>query len=309
MRVLLLAAIVLAACHAEKPTTVAARFVAPSDAGAAVSSAADAGPLGDPAARAESAWARRDVDPASLDQAISLWEEAAVHSADPAAPLLDAARARRARIARIGREREPEAAAIAADAQACAADAHRSWAAMFPTAAAQLDGTHAAAEVYAQIGAAGAEPLYLEAVCSATWARMQGFTPLIERRVELDAALQRVAALDPDLDGAGADREQGSLLAALPSYAGGDLAAARRHLDAAVQRAPKDARNRLALARGVAVKSQDRALFEQQLAPVAKGDDPLAAAEAAALLAREDELFGTAEPVQPAPGGTRREKK
>jgi TRAP transporter T-component len=115
---------------------------------------------------------------------------------------------------------------------------------------------------------------------------------LIERRADLTAALQRVAQLAADLDGGGAERELGMLLAALPSYAGGDLAEARRHLDAAIARAPREGRNNLALARTVAVKAQDRALFEQQLALVKKGDDALAAADADALLQREDDLFG-----------------
>jgi len=264
----------------------------------------DAGVRGDDsAARAEAAWARREVDPAALDQAISLWEEVALRSADPSAPLLDAARARRLRIERARRGAEPEAAVIGADAQACAADAHRSWAAEFPAAAAQLDGTHEAAEVYAQIGAAGAEALYLEAVCSAAWARMQGFTPLIERRGELTAALQRVSQLAPGLDGGGAERELGTLLAALPAYAGGDIQEARKHLDAAVQWAPQDPRNHLALARTVAVKAQDRALFEHELDLVAKGDDAIAAADAAALSRHADELFGPAEAAQKVPGG------
>jgi Tfp pilus assembly protein PilF len=84
----------------------------------------------------------------------------------------------------------------------------------------------------------------------------------------------------------------GALLAALPAYAGGDLTEARKQLEAAVQRAPQDPRNRLALARTVAVKAQDRELFEKALQPLANGPDATAAAEAAALLSREDELFG-----------------
>jgi TRAP transporter TatT component family protein len=228
----------------------------------------------------------------TADQIIAQSEEAALHAPDPSVPLLDAARARRLRLVRAQRALDPDSAALAADAQACAADAHRSWAAQFPTAAAQLDGRHEAAQVDAQIGPAGAEALYLEAVCSAAWARLQGFTPLIERRGELTAALERVAQLSPDLDGAGPERELGTLLAALPGYAGGDLTEARRRLEAAVQRAPQEPRNRLALARTVAVKAQDRALFEEQLAVVKKGDDALAAADADALLQREEELFG-----------------
>ena len=291
------AVLLAAACHSTKPATPLAPVPPPADAGVRKN---------DAAARAEAAWARRETDPAALDQAIALWEEAALGSANPTASLLGAARARRQRIERAQRGPAPEAVGIAADAQVCAADAHRAWAAQFPSAAAQLDGRHEAAEVYAQVFAQAAEALYLEAVCAAAWARMQGFTQLIERRVELAAAQQRVAQLLPDLDGAGAEREQGTLLAALPAYAGGDLLEARRHLDAAVQRAPADPRNRLALARTVAVKAQDRALFEQQLALVVKGDDAVAAADAAALLQRGDDLFGPAEAAQPVPGGTQK---
>ena len=148
--------------------------------------------------------------------------------------------------------------------------------------------------------------MYLEAVCSALWSRTQGFTPLIERRVELEAELRRVATLAPALDGAGAFRELGALLAALPAYAGGNLDEARAHLEKAIAAAPDDARNRLVIARTVAVKAQDRELFVSQLRKVADGADKAAAAEAGELLARTDELFGPAEAAQPVPGGTQK---
>lgn len=283
MRRLWAAALALA-CHPARPLPPPAAVRPPP--------APDAGATPDPA---QLSWEKRDADPGALDQAVALFEEEALRSTDPAPLLLSAARARRERISRSERraDLDPAEAARAQseDAQACAADARRSWAAQFPSAAAQAERLPPA-EVDAQIGAAGAEALYLEAVCSAAWARLQGFTPLIERRTELMAAFTRVAQLLPDLDGAGAERELGALQAALPSYAGGDLAQARKHLEAAVARAPRDPRNRLALARTVAVKAQDRALFEEQLrAVLASGDGP-ASAEAATLLQREDDLFG-----------------
>jgi hypothetical protein len=249
----------------------------------------------------------REDDPLAL-------EDAALRSVDPSELLLKAARARRARmepsLRAAGSAQDPAdaLAAAAQDALACAADAHRSWTGQFPAAAAQLDGTRPAAEIYAQVGAPAAEALYLEAVCSAAWARTQGFTQLIDRREELSQELRRVAELAPDLDGAGAERELGALLAALPSYAGGDLTEARKHLDAAVRRAPDDPRNHLLLARTVAVKAQDRALFEQELQAVAAGRDPAAAAEAASLLSRADDLFGPAQAAQPTPGGSGEKK-
>ena len=213
----------------------------------------------------------------------------------PAVALLQSARALRQRVVQDEREPQPDAAAVAADAQACAADARKSWAGQFP------DGGPSAEA--ARVDASGAEALYLDAVCSATWARMQGFTPLIERRDELVAAFSRVAELMPDLDGAGAERELGALYAALPAFAGGDLVKARQHFDAALRRAPEDARNHIALARTVAVKSQDRALFEEELRAAEKSSDPALSAEAQALLAREPDLFGPAEAAQPLPGG------
>src|SRR5207237_1396781 len=96
-------------------------------------------------------------------------------------------------------------------------------------------------------------------------------------RGELVAALCRVAELDPDRDGAGAERELGALHAALPAYAGGDLEEARRYLLAAVERAPEDARNHLVLARAVAVKAQDRSLFREHLEIAATSGAPLGA--------------------------------
>jgi len=264
-----------AGCHSQKRPSapIPARPAAVAPAAADARAPAETGQL---------AWEKRDSDPGALDRAVSLFEAEARRGADPAQALLGAARARRLRIARTEQYPDPEASTMAADAQECAADAHR-----------------------ARAGAGiEAEALYLWAVCSAIWSRMQGFTPLIERRGELTAAFLRVAQLDPDLDGAGAERELGALYAALPAYAGGDLEEARRYLLAAVQRAPKDARNHVVLARAVAVKAQDRALFREHLMVAAKSGDALAAAQARALLERETELFGgPAEAAQPIPGG------
>jgi tetratricopeptide (TPR) repeat protein len=266
-----------AGCHSQKrpPAPVPTRppAVAPAP--------ADAGP---PPETSELAWEKRDSDPGAVDRAVSLFEAEARRAADPAPLWLGAARARRLRIARVEQYPDPEASTMADDAQACLADARRAQA-----------GTSSRPEA--------TEALYLQAVCAAIWARMQGFTPLIERRAELTEALQRVAEVDPDLDGAGAERELGALYAALPAYAGGDLEEARRHLLVAVERAPDDARNHLVLARAVAVKAQDRALFREHLEIAAKSGDPVAAAQAQALLDRERELFGPAEAAQPIPGG------
>jgi len=255
-------------------------------------------------ARASAAWARRD-EPGSIDDAIRFWEEAAMQPPAPVEALTGAARARRLRIDRSGMSSDA-LHETARDASACADDARRAWAALEPDAAAAVAAGQPLAQVLARIGPQAAEPLYLEAACTAAWARAQGFTPLIERRGELKQMLTRVAQLAPDLDEAGAERELGKLYAALPAYAGGDLREARSHFEAALARVPSSARTRIVFARTVGVKAQDRALFEAQLQAASEAGEAALASEARELLAREDELFGPAEAAQPIPGGPTR---
>ena len=255
--------------------------------------------------RAAAAWDRRE-EPGSLDEAIRLWEEAASQPPVPADALTSAARARRLRFERAGLASPDGLQETARDASACADDARRAWAAIEPDAAAVAAAGKPLGEVLDRIGARAAEPLYLEAVCTAAWARAQGFTPLIERRGELKQVLTRVAQLAPDLDEAGAERELGKLYSALPAYAGGDLRESRAHFEAALARAPSSARTRIVFARTVGVKAQDRALFETQLQAASAADEAALAEEAKELLARENELFGPAEAAQPIPGGPTR---
>jgi hypothetical protein len=216
--------------------------------------------------------------------------------------LLGEARSLRAKAERELAAGPDSLAAAAADARDCAEVAHRAALAQ----SGRAGGEDAGPSRPRTLTADGAEAQYLEAVCTSAWARTQGFTPLVERRAQLVAAFTRLARLAPDLDGAGAERELGALLAQLPSLGGGDLAEARRHLGAAAARAPQDPRNHLVLARTVAVKAQDRALFESELHKAAAVGDAEAQAQAAALLEREDDLFGPAQAAQPTPGGTRR---
>ena len=253
-------------------------------------------------ARAADAWDRRD-EPGSLDEAIRLWEEAASQPPVPAEALISAARARRLRFERAGLASPDGLHETARDASACADDARRAWGAIEPDAAAAAAAGQPLGDVLARIGGRAAEPLYLEALCTAAWARAQGFTPLIERRGDLKQMLSRVVHLAPDLDEAGAERELGKLYSALPAYAGGDLREARAHFEAALMRVPSSARTRIVFARTVGVKAQDRALFEAQLQTASGTSDAELASEAKELLAREDDLFGPAEAAQPIPGG------
>jgi hypothetical protein len=241
-----------------------------------------------------------------LDDAIRLWEEAAMHAPPAVDALVSAARGRKLRIERAAVSSSDGLHEVGRDASACAEDARRAWAALEPDAAAAGAAGKPLEQVLERIGSQAAEPLYLEAVCTAVSSRAQGFTPLIERRAELKQMLGRVAQLAPDLDEAGAERELGKLYAALPAYAGGDLREARAHFEAALARVPSSARTRIVYARTVGVKAQDRALFEAQLEAASNASDPATATEAKDLLARETELFGPAEAAQPIPGGPTR---
>ncbi len=260
------------------------------------------------AARAEAAWARRD-DPAALEEAVRFFEQAAARDQDPAPLLLRAARGHRLRADQLAAQSlaapldaEPGAAggdllaASARESALCAADARRAWSSISPAAAAALEAGIAAAEALQAVSLAAAEPLYLDALCAADRTRAQGFTHLVERHGELRAALERVRALEPALDGAGPDRELGKLLAQLPASAGGDLREARARFEAALVRAPDSIATRLLFASSVAVKQQDRVLFESllqaaQALPAATPEDRAAQAAARVLLAREDDLF------------------
>ena len=234
--------------------------------------------------------------------------------------LVSAARARRARgeasLARSSLSSvDPSAsadalAAAARDYEACSADARRAWSSLSPAAAQAADAGRSS-EAFRLVPAAGAEAIYLDAVCASAWSRTQGFTQLVERRGEIQEALRRAAELSPALDDAGPERELGRLLASLPAYAGGDLREARLHLETAIARAPLAPRNHLLYAKAVAVKLQDRTLFEAQLNAALEPkpltpEDRAAVAESRDLLQREDELFGPAQAAQPTPGGPAR---
>ena len=252
-------------------------------------------------AKAEAALSRGD--PASLDEAARAFEMVATTSADPGPAWVKAARVRRGlaeaasmrAAAQRGGAAGPQLELAAREAQICSDDARRAWRLAAPEAAASQS-TKAPVEVAALVAAPGAEALYLDAVCAGLWARAQGVTPLLDRVAELRAFFSRAAALVPGLDDAGPDRELGRLLAAIPAYAGGDVDLAKRHFEAALKASPS-ARTRLAYAESVAVKLQDRKLFETLLAEVVAATDdktPLAD-KARALLQRTDDLFGKAQ--------------
>lgn len=188
-------------------------------------------------------------------------------------------------------------AAAGRESGRCAEVAREAWSLLSPAAAAELEAGAPPSEALRALPPAAQEPLYLEAACAADAARADGVTALVSRAPGLRARLERAAALDPGAGGAGPERALAALLAQLPAAAGGDLAEARARFELALARAPGSVETLLLFARTVAVKQQDRALFESLLAKALAAAAPapadLAAQELArALLGREDELFG-----------------
>lgn len=303
------------ACAQVRPASEAASPVEVADAGVSVA-AVVAVPKPEPLpsdrvaleARAKAAFEAREL-PGHAEESGQAYEELAARSDAPVDALLNAARARRfaaealarrslqaAKDALPGARGAELSSAAAREAQACAADARKAWTQAAPKSAAAFEQDPSLASL-AEVPASAAEPLLLDGVCTALWARTRGFVALAERRDELKAVFTRVGALDPRLDDAAADRHLGALLAQLPAYAGGDLREAKAHFERALSLAPGSSATRVLYARTVAVKQLDRALFDRLLAEAqklpARGiEDRAAQAEALELSQRADALFG-----------------
>ena len=143
--------------------------------------------------------------------------------------------------------------------------------------------------------------LYWRASALGKWARRDGFATLLSFKDEIRAVMTRCMELDRYYFFAGPDRYFGAFFAIAPSYAGGDLVRSRQHFEESVRREPNYFGTHVLMAENLAVKLQDRAMFEEHLRYVIDGDPAsLAGAEpenrveqhkATELLARIDEFF------------------
>jgi tetratricopeptide (TPR) repeat protein len=150
-----------------------------------------------------------------------------------------------------------------------------------------------------QVGAVPA--LYWRSTNLGKWASAQGFATVLSYKDEIRAIMSRCLELDANYFYAGPHRYFGAFFARAPAFAGGDLERARQHFDQSLQVAPNYFATRVLYAQDYAVKSQNRALFEEQLNLVINGNVeaiPEVAPEnraeqrkARELMARADELF------------------
>ena len=143
--------------------------------------------------------------------------------------------------------------------------------------------------------------LYWRSANLGKWASAQGFATLVSYKDEIRAVMTRALALDANYFYGAPHRYFGAFFARAPAYSGGDLNMSKEHFEASIAQEPRYFATHVLYAGDYAVKSQNRALFTEQLNLVVNGD-PQALPEAGPenlaeqrkareLLARADELF------------------
>lgn len=142
---------------------------------------------------------------------------------------------------------------------------------------------------------------YWTASALGKWAKESGLGKTLKNIPIAKAWISRVDALDPTYYYAATDRYWGAYYAAIPSFAGQDLALSKQHFEKAMSAYPDHLGNKVLFAENWAVKSQDAATFEKMLTEVLAasttaipGIEPEQEAEqrkARELLARKSELF------------------
>jgi hypothetical protein len=206
--------------------------------------------------------------------------------------------------------REARAQALRAQAGPAAAEeawmltlraAERALRALAPEWARAVDRGEDAGRAARLVGAPGAEALYLVALGGMGMARQRGFAALLMADGTVRPSMERAAALDERLDGAGPRRALGAWLAVLPSAGGGGAARSRAAFARARELEPRDMRTPLAEAETLAVLLQDRALFQRLLeevlrfdpasAPELRAGNEIARRRAQELQDRADRLF------------------
>ena len=251
-------------------------------------------PVAVPAApREEVLWAERH-DPAALSEAMDLYVQRL--DADPGD--------------RAALERLAQGAVLRAEGTAMPPDTFYDMAAAWSERCLQLNPAYAAARQKARVTEpAVAATLTVEDVPCAywgglaleRWAALQGTSTAERHRARVQAQLTQVTRLSPAYFHAGPDRFWGRYYAALPDYAGRDLAASRAHFEQARQTAPGFLGTAVDMAEHWAVAAGNPAAFGDLLgevlaadpaAPAAlRAENEIARRRAQALQGRHAELF------------------
>jgi tetratricopeptide (TPR) repeat protein len=143
--------------------------------------------------------------------------------------------------------------------------------------------------------------LYWRSSALGKWATAKGFATLLSHKEEIKAVMQICLDKDPAYFFMGPDRYFGVFYARAPSFAGGDVAKSREHFNKSLAGHPEYFGTSVLMAEDLAVKAQDKKLFEERLEYVLNADpnvNPEIAPEnrieqrkAKLLIAQKDELF------------------
>jgi hypothetical protein len=117
-------------------------------------------------------------------------------------------------------------------------------------------------------GAADVPCVYWTASALGKWSKASGMGATLKNVPTAKAWIAKVQELDNSYFYTATDRYWGAYYAAIPSFAGQDLDKSRGHLDTAVAANPDHFGNRLILASYWAVKTQDAAVFDEQVSYV-----------------------------------------
>lgn len=143
--------------------------------------------------------------------------------------------------------------------------------------------------------------LYWRSANLGKWASAQGFATLLSYKDEIRAVMTRCLELDANYFYAAPHRYFGAFYARAPSFAGGDLVRSKEHFEQSLRFAPNYFATRVLYAQDYAVKAQERATFDAQLAyvlahqpselPDAEPENTVEQHKARDLQARAGDLF------------------
>lgn len=222
---------------------------------------------------AEAAWLERDSE-AKLREAISLWEK--VLESEPKNVEVWGKLARAVYFLADGHIRfhgsDSSEEEMLATFEKSVTAAERGLLALSEPFAAQMREGAKIEEAAKTLDKAGVPLLYWRASSLGKWASAKGFATLLSHKDEIRDIMQVCLDKDPEYFYRGPNRYFGVFYARAPSFAGGDLAKSKENFDKSLAAHPNYFGSHTLMAEDLAVKAQDRKMFDEHLEYVLKGD-------------------------------------
>ncbi len=222
---------------------------------------------------ADAAWLERDNEP-KLREAIALWEKVVAAEPKNAAAWEKLARAMYFLAdghLRFHAGASAEQEMLAAFEKSVTSAERGLLALSEPFAAKMRDGAKIE-EAAKTLDKSGVPLLYWRSSSLGKWATAKGFATLLSHKDEIKDIMQLCLEKDPEYFYRGPNRYFGVFYARAPSFAGGDLAKSREHFDASLKGHPNYFGTHTLMAEDLAVKAQDRKMFDEHVEFVLTGD-------------------------------------